>query len=375
VAWLRRFRFFLATCNTSHNASDPHEPVFTKCKESLEDGRRLENISWRLWHRELVQAQVKAQSSPSSSSVACPSYQPLTPVSMTPSHLDDSGRSSPTPSELPFHPNTTDVVMLSCPQLNTTGEQCGCFPWRVLTECLVRCCHDLSTCRAIPNLDANAGLQMLLPLWDSLPPPAIEIEFGPSRHPMPSFHSRTRQAHRWRKASSPTVSDASSSKCFHITWIYPNRASASHRQPQRGVINDQSRPRLRMHHKHHTSHLHRHQHHIIILHHLHRMSKHKHLPHLHLHHPHVHICNHRRISFHKQYFTPFSGPTMTKTIPSKLRWFLLSSTYPQRHPQILPLSPLSLHLSLSLAPIRATKAPPGQVPPRWRHTRSRVSSL
>lgn len=94
--------------------------VFTKCKESLEDGRRLENISWRLWHRELVQAQVKAQS-PLSSSVACPPYQPLTPVSMTPSQLDDSGRSSPTPSELPdpsFIPNT-NVVMLSCPQLDS----------------------------------------------------------------------------------------------------------------------------------------------------------------------------------------------------------------------------------------------------------------
>ncbi|TFK61481.1 DUF1752-domain-containing protein, partial [Pluteus cervinus] len=28
--------------------------LFTKCKESLHDGRRLENISWRLWHRELL---------------------------------------------------------------------------------------------------------------------------------------------------------------------------------------------------------------------------------------------------------------------------------------------------------------------------------
>ncbi|KAG2364583.1 hypothetical protein BDR07DRAFT_1330441 [Suillus spraguei] len=31
--------------------------IFTKCKESLQDGRRLENISWRLWHRELILAQ------------------------------------------------------------------------------------------------------------------------------------------------------------------------------------------------------------------------------------------------------------------------------------------------------------------------------
>ncbi|KAI5892654.1 uncharacterized protein SCHCODRAFT_02451399, partial [Schizophyllum commune H4-8] len=26
--------------------------VFTQCKYALRDGERLENISWRLWHRE-----------------------------------------------------------------------------------------------------------------------------------------------------------------------------------------------------------------------------------------------------------------------------------------------------------------------------------
>ncbi|PFH48306.1 hypothetical protein AMATHDRAFT_91065, partial [Amanita thiersii Skay4041] len=30
--------------------------LFTKCKESLQDGRRLENISWRLWYREMMTA-------------------------------------------------------------------------------------------------------------------------------------------------------------------------------------------------------------------------------------------------------------------------------------------------------------------------------
>ena len=28
--------------------------VFSKCAESIENGRRLENISWRLWNRELL---------------------------------------------------------------------------------------------------------------------------------------------------------------------------------------------------------------------------------------------------------------------------------------------------------------------------------
>ncbi|KAL0075965.1 hypothetical protein J3Q64DRAFT_1628233, partial [Phycomyces blakesleeanus] len=30
--------------------------VFSKCKENLENGRRLENLSWRLWYRESVVA-------------------------------------------------------------------------------------------------------------------------------------------------------------------------------------------------------------------------------------------------------------------------------------------------------------------------------
>ncbi|KAF8343626.1 hypothetical protein F5887DRAFT_866433, partial [Amanita rubescens] len=28
--------------------------LFTKCKESLRDGRRLENMCWRLWYREMM---------------------------------------------------------------------------------------------------------------------------------------------------------------------------------------------------------------------------------------------------------------------------------------------------------------------------------
>ncbi|KZT23323.1 hypothetical protein NEOLEDRAFT_1136667 [Neolentinus lepideus HHB14362 ss-1] len=40
--------------------------LFTKCKESLQDGRRLENISWRLWYAELATSQSSSPSTPSS---------------------------------------------------------------------------------------------------------------------------------------------------------------------------------------------------------------------------------------------------------------------------------------------------------------------
>lgn len=42
--------------------------VFTKCKESLQDGRRLENISWRLWYREMAAHQTYRPPTPDSSS-------------------------------------------------------------------------------------------------------------------------------------------------------------------------------------------------------------------------------------------------------------------------------------------------------------------
>ena len=33
---------------------NPLRTVFSKCKESIENGRRLENISWRLWYRDML---------------------------------------------------------------------------------------------------------------------------------------------------------------------------------------------------------------------------------------------------------------------------------------------------------------------------------
>ncbi|KAI0326453.1 hypothetical protein GY45DRAFT_1339433 [Cubamyces sp. BRFM 1775] len=58
--------------------------LFTKCKESLKDGRRLENISWRLWYREMASAQSSPASSPGSLSPSLSdrrSPSPITPIS------------------------------------------------------------------------------------------------------------------------------------------------------------------------------------------------------------------------------------------------------------------------------------------------------
>ncbi|THH29477.1 hypothetical protein EUX98_g4704 [Antrodiella citrinella] len=58
--------------------------VFTKCKRSLKDGRRLENISWRLWYREMSNSHSSPPQSPGSTSPALSDFQaycPITPIS------------------------------------------------------------------------------------------------------------------------------------------------------------------------------------------------------------------------------------------------------------------------------------------------------
>ena len=80
--WARAYLFSLAL--SFFSPSPFVVVVFTKCKESLKDGRRLENISWRLWYREMASAQSTPSTSPGSLS---PSFSekrspsPITPVS------------------------------------------------------------------------------------------------------------------------------------------------------------------------------------------------------------------------------------------------------------------------------------------------------
>ncbi|KAF9236279.1 hypothetical protein BU15DRAFT_77123 [Melanogaster broomeanus] len=87
-----------------HDALSSLWTIFTKCAESLQDGRRLENISWRLWYRELVQAR--------------DSYQPLTPESMAPHphpHPNDSRYYTP------FFSADDDAKKVAVPQALPLG--------------------------------------------------------------------------------------------------------------------------------------------------------------------------------------------------------------------------------------------------------------
>lgn len=75
------------------------QSVFTKCKESLQDGPRLEYISWRLWHRQLKARRTnKPFPIPPHSPPLIPASCPLTPVSER--GVGHPGKFSPSPSFL-----------------------------------------------------------------------------------------------------------------------------------------------------------------------------------------------------------------------------------------------------------------------------------
>ncbi|CCM03602.1 uncharacterized protein FIBRA_05740 [Fibroporia radiculosa] len=92
--------------------------LFTKCKESLKDGRRLENLSWRLWYREIAASHTPSSSPGSLSPSSCGrrSPTPITPVSEDGPGRDD-GTSQPClhtgPAPSTAHSWHGDVAQLS----------------------------------------------------------------------------------------------------------------------------------------------------------------------------------------------------------------------------------------------------------------------
>ncbi|KAG8906816.1 hypothetical protein FRB99_006083 [Tulasnella sp. 403] len=78
--------------------------VFTKVKENIKDGRRLENLSWRLWYQEVVAPSFRLQSSHDSPFLDSP------PVEQPPLSVDSDTASEPDEAN-------TDVDQPSCPAL------------------------------------------------------------------------------------------------------------------------------------------------------------------------------------------------------------------------------------------------------------------
>ncbi|KAK0236201.1 hypothetical protein EDD85DRAFT_954061 [Armillaria nabsnona] len=92
--------------------------LFTKCKSSLHDGRRLENISWRLWHREMAETQT---------------YRPLTPASPT----TDATRCSPFNS----HPQAGERVV------KAPNDR----------VCIGKLIEDIGMCQPITSCEINSS--------------------------------------------------------------------------------------------------------------------------------------------------------------------------------------------------------------------------
>ncbi|KIJ13152.1 hypothetical protein PAXINDRAFT_117466 [Paxillus involutus ATCC 200175] len=122
-----------------HEALSSLWMIFTKCKESLQDGRRLENISWRLWYRELVLAQTTYQPMTPDSEIHCSRPKcSRTLSSFFPSDDDAKkavvpqvalalGLPSPTPTDQPSPPSRSSIPTLGLPP---TPERPRIYPSR-----------------------------------------------------------------------------------------------------------------------------------------------------------------------------------------------------------------------------------------------------
>ncbi|KAK9495045.1 hypothetical protein V1508DRAFT_240953 [Lipomyces doorenjongii] len=94
--------------------------VFSKCAENLENGRRLENLSWRLWNREAFVANNAVP--PSSKSASCSPCPDLS--SSVESASSDHHAQAPKPSGPPMQKsNTTDRFQKVIETFNIAQEE------------------------------------------------------------------------------------------------------------------------------------------------------------------------------------------------------------------------------------------------------------
>jgi hypothetical protein len=133
--------------------------VFTKCKESLQDGRRLENISWRLWYRELAAHTRTQHRLPSRPQEPLP-HCPLTPVS------EKGSSERPGKSSCHFHsiaPTDPYTDIAASPQSRIASCLPTLVPWPYRFPFLILFRYWVTTTNAIVGASASVATGWTLP--------------------------------------------------------------------------------------------------------------------------------------------------------------------------------------------------------------------
>jgi hypothetical protein len=66
------------TCSSrSNRPADDRTTVFSRCAHTVEQGQRLENLSWRIWQKEQLVESTKAVSDPAAFTTTSPQIIPI----------------------------------------------------------------------------------------------------------------------------------------------------------------------------------------------------------------------------------------------------------------------------------------------------------
>ncbi|KAK9375082.1 uncharacterized protein V1513DRAFT_47362 [Lipomyces chichibuensis] len=154
--------------------------VFSKCAENLENGRRLENLSWRLWNREafVTNDAVHRSSKSSSSSSPCPDLS-----SSVESASSDHHAQAPKPSRPPMQKSsTTDRFQKVIETFNIAQDE----HWKALrSEQLALQQKQKSLIEANKEI---AGSALVMPKQPSVAVPAqkpVAVDIPIQKQPLP----------------------------------------------------------------------------------------------------------------------------------------------------------------------------------------------
>ncbi|KAF9778880.1 hypothetical protein BJ322DRAFT_459110 [Thelephora terrestris] len=175
--------------------------VLTKCKNSVKDGRRLENLSWRLWHREMSTSTASSNHPPPTSPMVMPSYETDLPVLVSPSPSPVLGATlSPLPRGVPspiIHPLTSvpSLDTIVSPRIRLVSPAgkiiCGILPERIAlpprqlpSPDVSMCAVDISSPSPAPSTTVSTLLAPVTSNTGAPPFPKVVI-VNPTPHPTP----------------------------------------------------------------------------------------------------------------------------------------------------------------------------------------------